>query len=371
MGGRSAVAKVRHRKPFRQRFYWQYVSLARELPALLRLQTLKPRSIASPRTVLIVNCSLIGDFVLSLPALTEFIREHSGARIDLLVSPNVAVLAEKLRGVHRVYAARTVFGRDTELEKPERLAPSYDLVIVLRLSEPARRLIAMTSYRAIRTCLIPLLRQGFQMATRPISQVKQMTELNFEIFGKYGRQEQVLRADDVFDFSGVPVPASYPGRTVLVHTGCGKELYTWPREKWLALLEKLHSLGDVSLVFVGATEEERIEFESLARAVSFPLHSVIGRYDVLELLILMRVSRLFVGVDSGPRHLAHLVGLPSVSLLGPGPKSFQPLNGNFTIIDETQCKRCVTFYCPHAPNCVERIEVDTVARACFNVLSGN
>jgi ADP-heptose:LPS heptosyltransferase len=363
------VPKQRNRKPFRDRFYWQYASLAREVPALLRLQTLKRHSDSSPRTVLIVNCCLIGDFVLSLPALTEFIREHAGARIDLLVSPSVAALAEKLRGVHRVYAARTVFRRDTEVQESERLAPAYDFVIVLRLSGAARRLVAMTSYRGIRTCLIPLLKHGFQIATRPISQVKQMTEFNFEIFGKYGRREQCLRADDVFDFSAVPVPAIRPGRTVLIHTGAGKRLYTWPREKWQALIERLHGLADISFVFVGGTEEEQIEFEYLASRVTFPLHSVIRRYDVLELLMLMRVSQLFVGVDSGPRHLAHLVDLPSVSLLGPGPRSFQPLNSKATIIDETECKRCVTFYCPHAPNCIEKIQVDTVARACRKALS--
>ena len=362
------MTEQRNPKPFRDRFCWQYAPVAGEVPALLRLQTAKRRSITSPRTVLIVNCSLIGDFVLSLPALTEFINEHAGARIDLLVSPSVAVLAEKLRGVHRVYAARTVFRRDTELRVSERLAPSYDFVIVLRLSGPARRLLATTSYRTLRTCLIPLLKHGFQMATRPISQIKQMTEFNFEIFGKYGRKEQLLRADDVFDFSGVPFPAIHPGHTVLVHTGSGKKLYMWPREKWLALIERLHGLADISFVFVGGTTEEQIEFDYLASRVTFPLHSVIRRYDVLELLMLMRVSQLFVGIDSGPRHLAHLVDLPSVSLLGPGPKSFQPLNSNATIIDETECKRCVTFYCPHAPNCIEKIEVETVARACVHSL---
>ncbi len=363
------MAEQRNHKPFRDRFYWQYAPVAGELPALLRLQTLKRGNITAPRSVLIVNCCLIGDFVLSLPALTEYIREHPGTRIDLLVSPSVAALAQKLRGVHRVYAAKTVFRRDTELEESERLAPTYDFVVVLRLSGPARRLLAMTSYRAIRTCLIPLLKHGFQMATRPIIQIKQMTELNFEIFGKYGRKEQFFPADDVFDFSGVPVPATYPGRTVLVHTGSGKKLYMWPREKWLALIQRLHQLKDLSFVFVGGTEEEQIAFEYLAGKVPFPLHSVIRRCGVLELVMLMRVSDLFVGVDSGPRHLAHLVDLPSVSLLGPGPKSFQPLNSNATVIDETECNRCVTFYCPHAPTCIEKIEVETVARACLKALS--
>ena len=183
------MAEQRNPKPFRDRFYFRYAPVAEEVPALLRLQNPKLRSITSPRTVLIVNCCLIGDFVLSLPALTEFISEHAGARIDLLVSPSVAALAEKLRGVHRIYAARTVFRRDTELEQSERLAPSYDFAIVLRLSGPARRLLATTSYRAIRTCLIPLLKQGFQIATRPISQIKQMKDL-----GTSGESGRVLKS---------------------------------------------------------------------------------------------------------------------------------------------------------------------------------
>jgi heptosyltransferase-1 len=103
--------------------------------------------------------------------------------------------------------------------------------------------------------------------------------------------------------------------------------------------------------------------------VPFPLHSVIRRYDLLQVVMLMRMSSLFVGIDSGPRHLAHLVDLPSVSLLGPGPKSFEPLNRNATIIDETECKRCVTFYCPWAPTCVGKIDVETVTRACWKRLS--
>jgi ADP-heptose:LPS heptosyltransferase len=126
-------------------------------------------------------------------------------------------------------------------------------------------------------------------------------------------------------------------------------------------------LEDISFVFVGGEGEGQI-FDEISRGLPFLLHSVIRRYDLLELVTLMRASRLFVGIDSGPRHLAHLVDLPSVSLLGPGPKSFEPLNRNATTIDETECKRCVTFYCPWAPTCVGKIEVETVVQACMKRL---
>jgi len=356
--------------PWKDRFLLKYAPVVRELPALLRLQTLKPRSVPSPQTALIVNCCLIGDFVVSLPSITDFIREHSTAQIDLLISPSVAPIARKLRGVRRVYAARSVFGRNTEWsDADKRLASSYDLVVVLRLSEQARRLLATTSYRAIRTYLIPLLKYGIHLAIRPSAQVKQMSEYNFEVFGKFGRHERYLCADDVLDFTDVPAVNARPGCTVVVHTGSDSRVHLWPVDKWVALLERLHQLKDVSFVFVGGTEEEARTFDEISRRVSFPLHSVIRQYDLLELVMLMRMSNLFVGVDSGPRHLAHLVDLPSVSLLGPGPKSFQPLNRNATVVDETECKRCMTFYCPYAPSCVGKIEVHTVAHACLTTLT--
>jgi ADP-heptose:LPS heptosyltransferase len=360
-----AMPKDQYPAPWRDRFHLKYVPVVRELPALLRLLTLKPSAIASPQTVLIVNCSLIGDFIVSLPAITEFIREHSSAQIDLLVSPTVAPLARKLRGVRRVYVARSVFNRVNEMgEADQGLDSSYDQVIVLRLSEPAVRLLAKASYRAIRTYLVPFFRHGVHLAMKPSAHVKQLSEFNFEVFGKFGRRVKHLCADEIFDFTDVPVVDVPSGRTVIVHTGSGSRLHLWPVDKWLALLESLHGLGNISFVFVGGTEGEQRIFEEISRRLSFPLQSVIRRYDLLELLMLMRVSDLFVGIDSGPRHLAHLVELPSVSLLGPGPKSFQPLNRNATVIDETECKRCNTFYCPYAPSCVGKIEVETVARAC-------
>ena len=351
--------------PWRERFHLKYAPVLREIPALIQLQMFKPRMVPSPKTILIVNCCLIGDFVLSLPAITEFIREHPSAETDLMVSPNVACLARKLRGVRRIYSAQTVFRRDTELvDSDQALNSTYDLVIVLRLSGPARELLANTSYRSIRTYLFPFLKFGLHLAVHPSRRVKQLAELDFEVFGKYGTRTNLINADEVFDFDEVREPHKATSRTVVVHTGSGSRLYMWPTAKWVELLECLNDGTDLSFVFVGATEEEERTFEEISQRTSLSLHSAIRLYDILELVMLMRVSHLFIGVDSGPRHLAHLVDLPSVCLLGPGPKSFRPLNDQATVVDENECNRCSTFYCPYTPRCVEKISVDAVVRAC-------
>src|SRR5262249_42226976 len=126
------MPKKRCSAPWGSRFHLQYTPVVGELPALIRLQSFKPDTFESPETVLIVNCCLIGDFVVSLPAIHDFIQEHTSSQIDLLVSPTVAPLAGRVRGVRHVYIARSVFGRETELnEADSRLAPLYDLVVVL------------------------------------------------------------------------------------------------------------------------------------------------------------------------------------------------------------------------------------------------
>src|SRR5215470_3822408 len=101
------MPKERRSAPWGKRFNLQYTPVVGELPALIKLQSFKPRWVSSPETVLIVNCCLIGDFVVSLPAISDFIREHSRAHVDLLVSPTVAPLARKVRGARRVYVARS------------------------------------------------------------------------------------------------------------------------------------------------------------------------------------------------------------------------------------------------------------------------
>src|SRR5262249_4024167 len=129
------MPKARRSAPWRSRFNLQYSPVVGELPALIRLQSFKPRWVSSPQSALIVNCCLIGDFVVSLPAIRDFIQEHPQTQVDLLVSPTIASIARRVRGVRRVYVARSVFGRETELSEPDiGLAPSYDLVVVLRLS---------------------------------------------------------------------------------------------------------------------------------------------------------------------------------------------------------------------------------------------
>lgn len=90
----------------------------------------------------------------------------------------------------------------------------------------------------------------------------------------------------------------------------------WGEANWLALATRMRSFcGDHALVFVGAAEDT-------ARAARVgalwpgPVANLCGRVPPRVSAAAMAGSRVFVGHDSGPLHLAACMGVPCVGLYG-------------------------------------------------------
>jgi ADP-heptose:LPS heptosyltransferase len=110
----------------------------------------------------------------------------------------------------------------------------------------------------------------------------------------------------------VPGPAPGRGAAVLA-PGSGGRAKCWPQQGWLALAECLGECGDVAVV-VGPTEIERDDPRRWPwpASVQFVVES-----EVVALAERMRSASAFVGNDSGPTHLAAMLGVPTVALFGP------------------------------------------------------
>ncbi len=73
----------------------------------------------------------------------------------------------------------------------------------------------------------------------------------------------------------------------------------------------------------------------------------------------MRLSDYFIGIDSGPRNMAHLADLRSITLLGPAPKNFMPVNIADVVIDKFTC-RCKSLFYFHKVSAIHKISADEV-----------
>jgi ADP-heptose:LPS heptosyltransferase len=113
--------------------------------------------------------------------------------------------------------------------------------------------------------------------------------------------------------------ARYPAvgrKPVVIHPGTGWPVKNWPPERWGTVAGVLASHTG-SLVLVTGTAPERSTMESVVahahgRAVALPESLSLGPFAAL-----LSRARVVLGSDSGPLHLAALVGTPVIGLYGP------------------------------------------------------
>jgi ADP-heptose:LPS heptosyltransferase len=350
----------------------EYLNLYQEIPLFCALELRNLfRTKARQKTgrVLIVNSCLVGEFAASVPALRDFIVRHPESTVDLMVAPHLVSLAERIRGVRKVYAARSVYGRCAEnIQQSAQVFDTYDTIFVMRISKDVYRLIRALHAGEVHTALAVYSTFGLHLWGNLLIRrtPRQWRELNFAMLGGVPRD---ISFDDVFEFTREECDAvaalealQTSERKVIVHTGVGWVMKRWPLERWVALLKKVHELGNIRFIFVGGGDSES-DFTSIASQLNFPVYSLIGQIDIAQLVLVLRTSDYFIGVDSGPKNLAHLADVRSVSIFGPGPHFYLPYDPRDVFIDKTRGGGVLQMFFAKKQGYIHQITVNEVYEA--------
>ena len=108
--------------------------------------------------------------------------------------------------------------------------------------------------------------------------------------------------------NGAPAP-------ILIHPGSGGSTKCWPLANFVKVARALFAIGRPVQFLIGPVEWERLTTDHhAALAAEFPL---ITRPSPNDLVALLAAAAALIGNDSGPAHLAALVGTPTVSIFGP------------------------------------------------------
>ncbi len=143
----------------------------------------------------------------------------------------------------------------------------------------------------------------------------------------------------------------------------------WLAERWAELGDRLAERGLI-LVLGGSAGDQALAREIADRMRARPLIAA-GRLDLLQSAALIQMSRCYVGVDTGPMHMAALSGIPVVALFGPThPERVGPWRVRHRVVqaDGMTCLRCRKRECPD-PACMRGISVDMVLAAMDSVLA--
>ena len=121
----------------------------------------------------------------------------------------------------------------------------------------------------------------------------------------------------------------------------------WPREHFISLINMILKQGLGKVVLIGA-DDEREFVRSITNQIDDKTNciSLAGKLELKELVELLRGAKLLITNDSGPLHLASLVGTKTVSFFGPEtPVLFGPIGkGHIVLYLGIDCSPCITVY---------------------------
>jgi heptosyltransferase I len=104
-------------------------------------------------------------------------------------------------------------------------------------------------------------------------------------------------------------------RTMLISPCSSHTARNWPAERYAAVADHAASVHGMRVVLVGGRSAEEARMgAAIAAASRAPLVNQIGKDTLPQLLGLMSRCTVLLSPDSGPAHMATLVGLPVIGL---------------------------------------------------------
>lgn len=105
------------------------------------------------------------------------------------------------------------------------------------------------------------------------------------------------------------------GRPLLVLCpAASKAERNWTTEGYAALIEHAHNKG-MQVILVGSPAPMEIELaKEISQRTSFVDENLVGKTSLSQLLALIKVANLVVAPDTGPAHMATIVGTPVLGL---------------------------------------------------------
>jgi lipopolysaccharide heptosyltransferase II len=158
---------------------------------------------------------------------------------------------------------------------------------------------------------------------------------------------------------------------IILHPGA-----RWPGRQWSAqknalLADKLIENGHRA-IFTGTDTEAKFAQEIMDLMSHKPIF-LVGKTDFSTFLGVLASCDLFIGVDSGPMHLASAIGKPVIALFGAAsPAVVGPVNNTGSTIykgNQFKCSPCSQSVCENPGNsCMDAISFEEVWRTTSKVI---
>jgi ADP-heptose:LPS heptosyltransferase/GT2 family glycosyltransferase len=295
---------------------------------------------ADIKRILAVKVDHIGDFVTALPAIRRLKARFPAASIHVLASRAARAIAateDCIDAFIEFEFFHTVSGlgpRDIgEAEYQalrDRLAPyRFDIAVDLRKHLDTRDVLRYTPARFLAGydylgqypfLDIALEWEGDRYLERKRSHISDDLLNLVEAIGTAGATDRTNLARqpsdwELPDFLPAEARALFAKPVVAVHPGVGNAMRQWPPEHFASLIDLLAELNGVNAVLIGGAEEADLAEQVLSELANREaVVSLVGKTSLRQLPELLQACALYIGNNSGPKHIAAALGVPTIGI---------------------------------------------------------
>lgn len=277
------------------------------------------------KKILIIETAFIGDAVLSLALAEEIKRLRSDVEIHYLVAPASVSLMSHAPSVVRVlsFDKRGEDVGEGGIRKIADLinAENFDAVFSLHESQRTAKVVSLlnTKYKigfdSVKH-LLPYLTHSYHM---PV--VGRRTERIIELARFFS--EDINRSTLpklVFDTNLLPPDIRDRSTMVVLAPGSAWKTKKWEESRFIDVGKELVKGGN-TVVVIGSEDDRRIGGH-IVNSIGKGAYNFAGTLDIVVAGAIISHSKLVIGNDSAPIHIATACGVRTVEIMGPTVQSF-------------------------------------------------
>lgn len=300
--------------------------------------------------ILVIRLGALGDIVRNFPVMQALQAHYTHSRIVFLTTPAFKPLLahspwfDEIWTINRWSWMQTFkwigFARDLRVRN---FAHVYDL----QRNDRAR----------IMSYLAPAALQKKWYGKKGSPHIPTFGELRYEAIPSPAETDTSWLTADIAKFQ-------LPARYALLVPGCspGHSHKRWPARHYARTVNNLHTMGIASVLIGTAAEKDVLdEIQHLAPTAI----NLCGQTSLFDIAELARQAQIAIGNDTGPMHIAGIVGCPAISLFSgkTDPEKSKPLGARVvalqaqdiaTIAPETVCEAINGLLSPTAGDEVAR-----------------
>ncbi|ABL00984.1 glycosyltransferase family 9 protein [Pelobacter propionicus] len=347
-------------------------------------------------SIVIVQLANIGDAVLTTPIISALSQKYPHAHIHVITGSENSLVYENNEHVKSTHYINSIkYIRHNHIYEPacnvyNRLRlERFDLTVVVRadLSFITFMLMANNLGKVALYNMDKHPQRRMWLKFLSINNNSFKIKHNVEVINDSLKSVGIYIGETIHHKSEIPIPdsslsdifalllkRSISANFVVFHVNTPFKYRKWPEQRFAELIDYTIDKWGFDCVLIGGKNDAEASKKVLAYCANRRnVISVVGELNLSQTAAIIKLSRLYVGNDSGPMHIAAAAETPVLAFFGPQtPALFHPWKTKSRVLfSSRKCSPCWQKSCVSPENyCMMDIAAHEAQKALDSILTG-